>query len=312
MGFFDYTVKKKVGMPVKGQSVILNYQDDYRFEESLKLLGRSSLEGTHHVKDGRVRKWLPLSRPLLVQVNLMEAGLQLTALSDVVDSYDIEEAISYVDDWLGLQVNINDFYQLADEDGLLRPLAKDYRGLRIVQIPELFEALSWAIMGQQINLTFAYTLKKRFVERYGEALVYQGEMYWQFPKPADLVDVSVEELQELQLTRRKAEYILGVAKLLATGELEKAQLESLSDDGLRQRLLAIRGIGPWTADYVSMRCFGRTSAFPIGDAGLHQAVRKHLNLDRKPTVKELETLGARWQGWQSYATYYLWRSLSSN
>lgn len=297
---------------MKRQTLILKCQDDYRFEESLKLLGRSPIEVTHHVKDGRVRKWLPLSRPLLVQVNLMEAGLQLTALSDVRNAEHLEEAARYVEMWLGLQVNIEGFYQLTEGDDVLRPLAQDYRGLRIVQIPELFESLSWAIMGQQINLTFAYTLKKRFVERYGEGMAYQGEMYWQFPRPADLVDVSVEELQELQLTRRKAEYILGVAKLIATGELEKAQLELLSDEALRQKLLAIRGIGPWTADYVSMRCFGRTSAFPIGDAGLHQAVRKHLNLDRKPTVEELETLGARWQGWQSYATYYLWRSLSAN
>lgn len=296
---------------MKGQSVILNCQDDYRFRESLKLLGRSPLEVTHRVEDGRVRKWLPLSRPLLVQVNPVETGLQLTALSDVVDTDHLEKAARYVEGWLGLQVNIEAFYQLAEGDDLLRPLAKDYRGLRIVQIPELFEALSWAIMGQQINLTFAYTLKKRFVERYGEGVAYQGEMYWQFPRPADLVDVSVEELQELQLTRRKAEYILGVAKLMATGELEKAQLELLSDEALRQKFLAIRGIGPWTADYVSMRCFGRTSAFPVGDAGLHQAVRKHLNLDRKPTLEELETLGVRWQGWQSYATYYLWRSLQN-
>lgn len=295
-----------------GQSVILNCQNDYRFEESLKLLGRSPLEVTHHVEDGSVRKWLPLSRPLLVQLNAVERGLQLTALSDPVNTDHLEEAIRYVDDWLGLQMNIDEFYQLAEGDDLLRPLARKYRGLRIVQIPELFEALSWAIMGQQINLTFAYTLKKRFVERYGEGMAYQGEMYWQFPRPADLVDVSVEELQELQLTRRKAEYILGVAKLMATGELEKAQLELLSDEALHRKLLAIRGIGPWTADYVSMRCFGRTSAFPVGDAGLHQAVRKHLNLDRKPTIEELKVLGARWQGWQSYATYYLWRSLSAN
>lgn len=202
-----------------GQSVILNCQNDYRFEESLKLLGRSPLEITHHVEDGHVRKWLPLTRPLLVQVNLVEAGLQLTALNEVRDADHLEEAARYVEMWLGLQVNIDEFYQLAEGDILLRPLAKDYRGLRIVQIPELFEALSWAIMGQQINLTFAYTLKKRFVERYGEGVVYQGEMYWQFPRPADLVDVSVEELQELQLTRRKAEYILGVAKFIATGEL---------------------------------------------------------------------------------------------
>lgn len=296
---------------MKGQSVILNCQDDYRFGESLKLLGRSPLEVTHRVEDGRVRKWLPLSRPLLVQVNPVETGLQLTALSDVVDTDHLEKAVRYVEGWLGLQVNIEAFYQLAEGDIFLRPLAKDYKGLRIVQIPELFEALSWAILGQQINLKFAYTLKKRFVERYGEGMAYQGEMYWQFPRPADLVDVSVEELQELQLTRRKAEYILGVAKLIATGELEKAQLELLSDEALRQKLLAIRGIGPWTADYVSMRCFGRTSAFPVGDAGLHQAVRKHLNLDRKPTLEELETLGVRWQGWQSYATYYLWRSLQN-
>ncbi|WP_036725786.1 DNA-3-methyladenine glycosylase, partial [Paenibacillus forsythiae] len=75
------------------------------------------------------------------------------------------------------------------------------------------------------------------------------------------------------------------------------------------RLTAVRGIGPWTAQYVRMRCLRDASSFPIGDVGLHNAVKSALGLDRKPTLPELGELFAGWRGWEAYATFFLWRVL---
>lgn len=91
-------------------------------------------------------------------------------------------------------------------------------------IPDLFEALTWAIMGQQINLTFAYKLKQRFVEHFGECLTFEGNTFWLYPTYERIATLSVEELITLQFTVRKAEYVIGVAKAMTNGELTKEML----------------------------------------------------------------------------------------
>lgn len=73
--------------------------------------------------------------------------------------------------------------------------------------------------------------------------------------------------------------------------------------------MAIRGVGAWTADYVMMKCLHHPAAFPIADVGLHQAIKRQLGLERKPTIEEIEEMSTNWGGWQAYATFYLWRSL---
>ncbi|MEO0474173.1 MAG: DNA-3-methyladenine glycosylase, partial [Bacteroidota bacterium] len=173
--------------------------------------------------------------------------------------------------------------------------------------PDLFEALCWAIMGQQINLPFAYQLRRRVIEQYGEAFEWDGSVYWFFPQPKDVLRASVEELMELKLTRRKSEYVLGVAELLESGTLSKAQLLTLPDPtAIEKHLVRIRGIGPWTAQYIALRCLRHPDAWPTGDVGLQNAVKRALQMERKATQEELNELGEAWIGWRSYATFYLW------
>ncbi|NME04490.1 DNA-3-methyladenine glycosylase 2 family protein [Psychrobacillus sp. BL-248-WT-3] len=173
-----------------------------------------------------------------------------------------------------------------------------------------FEALAWAIIGQQINLTFAYTLKKRLVEKYGDFVEYDGKRFYTFPSFEMVASLTTDDLRALQFSSRKAEYIIGIAQLMKGGKLDKDLLFKLETFEQKHLFLTtIRGIGPWTADYVLMKSLQEPSAFPISDVGLHNALKKQLNLDRKPTVVELKELAERWKGWQAYATFYLWRSL---
>ncbi len=168
----------------------------------------------------------------------------------------------------------------------------------------------WAIIGQQINLTFAYTLKKRFVEHFGEHVHFEGQSYWLFPTPEKIAAIQTDDLQRLQFTLRKSEYIIDIAKSIANGQLTKDLLRQKEDyEAMKKSLMDIRGIGAWTADYVLMKCLQQPTAFPIADVGLHNALKIQLALERKPTIEEMKNYAKHWQGWQAYATFYLWRSL---
>jgi DNA-3-methyladenine glycosylase II len=165
-------------------------------------------------------------------------------------------------------------------------------------------------MGQQINLPFAYTLKQRFVEQFGEFITFEGERFWLFPSYEKISSLNVDDLRKLQFTTRKAEYIIGIAKDMKSGRLTKELLLQKQDHHQVQKsLMLIRGIGAWTADYVMMKCLHQTSSFPIADVGLHNALKNLLGLKEKPTIEEIEEYAANWEGWQAYATFYLWRSL---
>jgi DNA-3-methyladenine glycosylase II len=199
---------------------------------------------------------------------------------------------------------------MAQDDNVLNQIASKYRGLRIIGIPDLFEAVTWAIIGQQINLKFAYTLKKRFVERFGEGLTFEGEIYWLYPSFDRIAEIDIVQLRELQFTARKAEYVIGVAKAMAKGELKKEDLLKKQDyQQIHNYLTNLRGIGAWTADYVMMKCLHQRSAFPITDVGLHNALKVQLGLEGKPSVNEIKEMALNWTGWEAYAVFYLWRSL---
>ncbi|MGE7772527.1 DNA-3-methyladenine glycosylase family protein [Viridibacillus arvi] len=285
--------------------------EEFSFEECLLFLSRSKQEILHQIKDGYLYKLIKVNQELILCKIGCNQNIILVDFSITPPSKGIrEEVASYIWEWFDLDTDLRVFYEAAKRDKVLQGFAQKYYGLRIMCIPDLFEALSWAIIGQQINLTFAYILKKRFVENFGESLTFKGDTFWLFPNYEKIATISVDELRELQFSVRKAEYVIGVAKIMASGELTKDLL--LGDQNYQQiqkSLMKIRGIGAWSADYVMMKCLHHPSAFPITDVGLHNALKIHLGLGRKPTIVEIKELSANWGGLQAYATFYLWRSL---
>jgi len=96
-----------------------------------------------------------------------------------------------------LGTDLTEFYKLAEDDSIIKLLVHKYKGLRIVKMDDMFETICWAIIGQQINLKFAYTLKKRLVESYGEKMIYDNEQYFLFPTPQVISKLQVEDLKPL-------------------------------------------------------------------------------------------------------------------
>jgi DNA-3-methyladenine glycosylase II len=285
---------------------------EFSFAECMVFLGRSQEEVLHRLKDGFLYKLLLIEEEMIL-VKISEAdGILKVELPLDLDAPSIakrEQVVTYLEEWFDLHSDLDKFYIMANRDLVLKGLVKKYSGLRMIGIPDLFEAFTWAIMGQQINLSFAYLLKKRFVERYGRNLTFEGETYWIYPTSEVIANVNIEDLRNLQFTTRKAEYIIGLAKTMVNDDMTKEQLKKLEYHDLHTQLLKIRGVGAWTADYVIMKCLHQNSAFPIADVGLHNALKFQLGLEQKPTIHEIKALAANWEGWQAYATFYLWRSL---
>jgi len=288
----------------------------FSFEKNAAYLQRSANECMYRIEDGYVYKAIAHGRDKAV-MKVGEApgsGLRLELVGAPVgeEARDrlIAAAQAYVREWFDLDRDLSPFYELASRDRLLQEPVKQFHGLRLMGIPDLFEALCWGIIGQQINLAFAYTLKRRLVEAYGVPVEAEGATHWLFPKPELIASLSVSDLEPMRMTVKKCEYLIGAAEVVASGALSKERL--IEAGGLKEAeklLTGMRGIGPWTAHYAIMRCLRLPDAFPIDDVGLHNAIKLQLGMDRKPTKPELVDLSEGWSGWEAYATFYLWRLL---
>lgn len=287
--------------------------EPFRYKQNIGYLCRSTNECLFAVDNSSIYKLLPVGDNLaLIAVHSEDdevlhirtvhyTGASLTSATR-------EEIARYVWEWFDLGTDLAPLYEM--EDPILRQVTEEFRGLRLMGIPDLFEAMSWGIIGQQINLAFAYTLKRRLVETFGTSLVWEGRTYWAFPTPERIATLTTEDLTALQFTGKKAEYLIGVANLMAEGALSKAGLLAMGDFfAMEKDLLRIRGIGPWTANYVLMRCLRNPAAFPLADVGLHNALKHVLGLEAKPSLEEIRQLAEGWRGWEAYATFYLWRVL---
>lgn len=285
---------------------------DFSFSECLAFLNRSDNECLHSVEGNRLRKFLKIHNKLyLIEISMNgKRHLQIEFLNKQPDKLAEAYVTEFVKEWFDMNYDIKPFYSIAEKDVLLKDLVHEFHGLRLVGIPDFFEAVCWAIIGQHINLGLAYSMKRKFVEVFGEALRYENKTYWLFPDAEDIAKLNPDELMLFQFTRKKAEYLIGVANKIVTGELNIDELTHMKNfDEVRNRLVKIKGIGNWSANYVLMKYFHFPQAFPIEDVGLHNAIKQRLNLSYKPAIEKIKELAFNWCGYEAYATFYLWRSL---
>ncbi|MCC3371604.1 DNA-3-methyladenine glycosylase [Cohnella sp. REN36] len=288
--------------------------EPFSFRENCRYLAGATQECLYAIREDGIYKAIPIGEEAPV-VRIRESAdgraLEVRFLDRSPPSESAMIGVDrYIRDWFDLDRDLSPFYRLAERDELLGRAVSAFPGLRNMGIPDLFEALAWGIIGQQINLSFAYTLKRRLVERFGRSVTCGEMTYWTFPTANTVAELTPEDLAPLRMTARKVEYLIGVARLLSEGRLSRESLLALGDlKQAEKALVGIRGIGPWTAHYVLMRCLRMPAAFPVDDVGLQLAIQHLTGMARKPTPAEIRQLAAGWQGWESYATFYLWRFL---
>src|SRR5699024_950376 len=284
----------------------------FSFDECLHFLDRGYDDCLFTIEKERLIKPLRMDgEEVLIAVSDDTDTLKVEILSGNGSQKGLEETAGFVSSWFDLDRDLRPFYQLLAQDSRLSDMAGRFHGLRLMGIPDLFEALCWCVIGQQINLTFAHRLKRRLVETYGTTLEHDSEKHYFFPEPRILAGLSVEKLKKMQFSRRKAEYTIGIARQFAAGELSKEAIGKLpGSKQMLARLKNIRGVGPWTANYVLMKSFQQPNCITYGDTGLQSAVSSMLDLDRKPTKEEVDSFFEPFAGWESYLNIYLWRILS--
>jgi 3-methyladenine DNA glycosylase/8-oxoguanine DNA glycosylase len=188
---------------------------------------------------------------------------------------------------LGLVFDLEPFYAWAAEDELLAALVPRLAGFRPSLSPDPFEMLVGAITSQQVSLFSALAIRNRLIERFGERAVEA----WAFPTRERLAGAREEELVGVGFSWRKAEYVVGLAR----SELDLTALAGLPDDEVRARLVALRGIGEWTAEWFLARHLARPNAWPAGDLALRKAV----------APLEIDVARVRFHPFENLSAHYL-------
>jgi len=207
---------------------------------------------------------------------------------------------------LGLRIDPAPFCAAAALDPLLGDLVRAQPGLRIVQSATVFEALTWAIIGQQINLSFAIALRRTFIEQAGRR---HSSGLWCYPAATDAAALDIEALLSRKFSRAKAETLLRLARLVDSGALDLDISPANSIEQIAAALLAVKGIGPWTVNYALLRGYGYADCSLHGDVAIRAALQALLKEDSKPDMARTEQLLARYAPHRTMAAAHLWASL---
>lgn len=240
----------------------------------------------------------PATVALTPSTKHVAASLRLT------DPRDLSPAVARCRRLLHLDADPVGLTGVLEDDPLLGPLARKRPGLRVPGTVSPFETAVRAVVGQQVSLGAARTVTGRIVTAYGAPLpTPDGTLTHAFPAAEALAGL---EPEELSMPRSRATTIRGVAAAVAAGEID---LDPGADrEETLEALLALPGIGPWTASYVALRGLGDPDAFPGTDLGIRQALSR---LDVADTPREIERMAERWRPLRGYAAQHLWTSLSA-
>jgi DNA-3-methyladenine glycosylase II len=193
---------------------------------------------------------------------------------------------------LGAEFDLDAFAAFATTEPVLSRLAPALRGFRPPLAVDPFETLVTSISAQQVSLFAAFAVRNRFIRAFGAAA---GEA-WSFPTRERIALAAETDLVAVGFSRRKAEYIVGIAR----SELDFSELAPLPDDEIKSRLVALRGIGEWTAEWYLARHLARPRAWPWGDLGLRKAVAAFYGDDA-----DVRAIGARFDPFQNLSAHYL-------
>ena len=270
--------------------------------------------GSDSLEDGVYRRLLDLGGNLLLASvssvgSVDQPRLQIDLQGERLGAEDVANAARRVGWLLGADQDLGPFYSMASRDHILSSIVERFRGLHLPHTATVFEALVLAILGQQISTQVARVIRTLLIETYGPRLIADGVTYYAFPRPDRLAEAAVEELRGLKLSWRKAEYVRGIA----VSALEEAEgleyLHRLDDGEVISRVTSLRGVGPWTAQWLLVRALGRPDALPLGDLALRRTVSNLGFGGQSVNDKEVEEYCQRWSPWRTYATVYMFAAM---
>jgi len=295
----------------------LGHQADFRIAlptgsqpgELAGYFGRDAEGRTERVRDSSLTQAVVLEdRPALVELELgaREARVSLRSPRRLPRSA-WRAAHRRVVRWLGLESDPDGFERRAARAPDVARLVRGRRGLRIPQSGSIFEGLVWVVVGAQVNVSFAATCRAALIELAGTPV---GDGFIAHPTPAQVAALDYSDLQRRQYSRRKAEYLIDAARAVVAGELDLEAGRLAPVPEVAERLAAVRGLGPWSVQYLLLRSYGFADCAPIGDVALAEALKRFFALEERPAGPEATARMETFAPHRSLATYHLWKTLS--
>ncbi|HSX27785.1 MAG TPA: DNA-3-methyladenine glycosylase [Patescibacteria group bacterium] len=193
---------------------------------------------------------------------------------------------------------------LARHDPVLKPLVKKFGIFKPTLHTNYYYRLVRSIIGQQLSVKAASSIEKRFLDLFG------GEL----PSPEQILQIQPEELRAVGLSNAKVAYVRDLAQHILNGQLELEKLPKLSNEEIIKELVAVKGIGEWSAHMFLIFALGRQDVLPTGDLGVRSGIKKLYGYESLPTPTEIIELAEKnnWHPYESVAAWYIWQSLDNS
>jgi DNA-3-methyladenine glycosylase II len=214
------------------------------------------------------------------------------------------------------ELALEPFYETVEEHPVLGDVVRRLRGVKPTRPSSLFEMAVTAVTEQQISMAAAYQIRSRVIETFGDPVAVPdaadpgtgddgASALHAFPTPETLAEVPLEKLEDCGLSRRKAEYIGGLAQGVVQGGVDFEGLRRLPNEAVRRTILALRGFGPWSADYILVRGLGRLDCVPVDDLGVRTVVGRYLGDGSRMTAEGVEVTLAPFKPYRGLVAFYL-------
>ncbi len=297
--------RRRGGEPAVGLSVQLPYRAPFSFTQLLQFFAARAIAGVEVVHAGRYLRSVSMDGVHSV-IDVRDGGENLLLSVHGAGTLSLLPIIQRVRGMFDLDASPHDVAEVLSRDSHLKPLLKRQPGIRVPGVWDGFELAVRAVLGQQISVAAATTLCARLTNRYGAKIsvavadtIAGVTPQRVFPRPEKLLRA---RLGDLGIIRSRADTIRRIAKATCVGDLSFDPDQSV--DGFCRSLLAIKGIGEWTAQYIAMRALKSPDAFPYSDLGLLRAFDEPGRDRMKPA--QLKTRAERWRPWRAYAALLLW------
>jgi AraC family transcriptional regulator of adaptative response / DNA-3-methyladenine glycosylase II len=281
------------------QSFKLSLPEQYRSEDVVRYAARLGEGGGKVIRRSFMVDAGPVTLTLRFHGDAVRAAVESGPL-DANSGAQLHRAALRI---LGLSSDPEPFEGWINSKPALRPLIAGRSGVRNPSTPTPFEALAWSIIGQQVNVSFATALQNDLVALC-DLRTPAGELA--YPTAKAVAQLDYADLTSRRFSRSKAAYLIDSARLVVNEELPLESLSAGSATAARKALMAVRGIGPWSANYVMMRGFGFDDCAPIGDTGLSSGLQIFFRLKKRPDAATTEKLMRRFAPYRTYATLHLW------
>ncbi len=293
------------GTPGSGRTLdlLLTYREPYGWDRLLDFFAARAIPGVERVIDDRYERVVRVgAQHGLITVRDVGGALSLSASGIATEN--LFPVVQRVRGLFDVDAPIDDIAEVLGRDERLRRWLADNPGVRVPGAWDGWELAVRAILGQQVSVQAATTFAGRIAARYGDRVTTEGAGDTPdrlFPTPGQLARA---RLETTGVIRSRAQSIRDLARAVESGDVSFGAGQSVEE--FRTRLMALRGIGEWTADYVAMRALKNPDAFPSADLGLLRAFGAAPG--KRLQRAELVALAEHWRPWRAYAALLAWNS----